>query len=189
MHIKWVTLSIALIIIIVAAWFLFTPQSANSPDLREVTIEEVQDSASGTQLAGTDFEGVLDTDVAFDHQALLGESSSESEEVEDQVSDPIFHALVTYTDHGFTPNKTVIQKGETVRFVNQADNPVWVAGNNHPTHSEYPEKDIESCLGTSFDTCRGLQSGEFWEFTFDQVGKWGFHNHRVSSHTGIITVE
>lgn len=182
MNVKIITFSIAVIIILVGAWLLFSPRSASSPTLEEVTTSE----ASGTQLAGTEFDGTLDTDVAFDHQAELEANMMTEEE---PMGDPIFHALVSYTNDGFDPATVTIQKGETVRFVNQADAGMWVGGDNHPTHTQYPESSEGDCSGTSFDTCRALQAGEFWEFTFNVVGEWGFHNHVRAGDSGTIIVQ
>ncbi|QSH39692.1 hypothetical protein JXR01_01650 [Candidatus Kaiserbacteria bacterium] len=184
MNIKWITLSIAVIIIIVAAWFVFTPRSADAPAADEVAADSSQ-AAGGTQLAGTEFDGTLDTDIAFDHQAVLEGNTME----EEPMGDPVFHALVSYTNEGFEPQSVTIQKGETVRFVNQADAGMWVGGNNHPTHTNYPETSEDACLGTSFDTCRALQAGEFWEFTFNNIGEWGFHNHIRARDGGTIVVQ
>jgi len=101
----------------------------------------------------------------------------------------IFAALVTYTDSGFEPAVVTIKKGETVRFVDQSTNGMWVGSAKHPTHAEYPQKSDTDCLGSSFDTCRVLLPGEFWEFTFDEVGTWKYHNHVYPSHTGTVVVE
>ena len=111
------------------------------------------------------------------------------------VGDEPFAALVTYTDNGFEPKTVAINAGETVRFVNQAETGMWVASNDHPTHTKYDGSVAsQHCIGSdplagAFDTCRVLSAGEFWEFTFDKTGSWGYHNHRRSSDTGTIAVE
>ena len=108
---------------------------------------------------------------------------------EEPIGDAPFAALVTATNDGFEPKVTAIKQGETVRFVNNSDSKVWVASAFHPTHKEYPETSASDCAGSSFDTCRGLLPGEFWEFTFDKVGSWKFHNHLNPSQTGVIEVK
>ncbi|PCI30788.1 hypothetical protein COB52_00915 [Candidatus Kaiserbacteria bacterium] len=108
---------------------------------------------------------------------------------EEPMGDPIFHALITYTDDGFDNSDITINKGDTVRFVDQSTNGVWVGSNSHPTHTNYPKKSEGDCLGSSFDTCRILVAAEFWEFTFDEVGKWSYHNHAKARDGGVITVE
>lgn len=82
---------------------------------------------------------------------------------------------IEITDKGFVPNKVSINKGQTVAFVNRDMRLHWPASGNHPTHSVYPE--TGGCIGSSFDACRGLKTGETYTFTFNQVGTWGVHDH------------
>lgn len=105
------------------------------------------------------------------------------------VADPAFDALIAYTDSGYSPATVTIKKGQTVRFVNNSSNQeTWPASAVHPTHGVYPEKTAADCLGSAFDACRGLKSGEFWEFTFNQTGTWRFHDHLHASKTGSVVV-
>ena len=45
--------------------------------------------------------------------------------------------LVSYTDAGFSPKDVTVSVGETVRFVNTSSNRMWVASDEHPTHTDY----------------------------------------------------
>ncbi len=56
----------------------------------------------------------------------------------------------------------------------------------HPTHTKYPE--TGGCIGSKFDACKGYAPGTNWEFTFNEVGVWGFHDHLYPQFTGKITV-
>lgn len=88
-------------------------------------------------------------------------------------------AEIVYTDDGFdTSGIGTIQVGDTVRFINNSSGSMWVASDEHPTHTIYPEFDQNSSVG----------SGGTYDFTFERAGTWGFHNHVRSSHTGSITV-
>ena len=128
-----------------------------------------------------------------DNNAIHSNGEGENEPAE-LVGDEPFVALVTYTDNGFEPKTVMIKKGETVRFVGQAETGVWVASNDPPTHTKYDSSAAsQHCLGSNplagaFDTCRALSAGEFWEFTFDNTGSWGYHNHRRSGDIGTIVV-
>ncbi len=130
-----------------------------------------------------------DTMAITEHDDTTADTMTETTDDEEPIGDPVFHALVSYTDDGFEPAVTTIAQGETVRFVNNSSRGLWVGGDDHPTHTRYPETSDDDCLGTSFDTCRPLQAAEFWEFTFTHAGEWGFHNHVRASHTGSIIVE
>lgn len=117
------------------------------------------------------------------------QSSSTTSEETGPIGDAPFQVLVTYTENGFEPKTVNINKGDTVRFMDQSTNGMWVASNNHPTHSLYPEKSASDCAGSSFDTCRVLKAGEFWEFTFNKVGTWRYHNHMNPSDEGTVVVK
>lgn len=94
---------------------------------------------------------------------------------------------VTNTDVGFFPAIVSIQKGGTVRFVNQSSEKMWVGSNPHPVHNGYPT--TGGCKASTFDSCRGVLPGEAWEFTFDIAGTWGYHDHLNPGKGGRITVE
>lgn len=102
-------------------------------------------------------------------------------------TDP-FDVTITYTDEGYTPNEITIKKGTRVRFLNASKEMTWPASGVHPTHTLYPEKENSDCLGSSFDACQDLKQGEFFDFTFNYVGEWRYHDHSHAYNTGVITV-
>lgn len=100
---------------------------------------------------------------------------------------------VTYTDSGFDPNNITIKAGDTVRFVNGSSASFWPASAFHPTHTTYPGSNITKC-GTPeainiFDACRAHTPGESYSFTFNEIGKWNYHNHLSASFFGSIVVQ
>jgi plastocyanin len=94
---------------------------------------------------------------------------------------------VEITSSGFSPEILKIKPGDTVTFVNKDSNPHWPASNVHPTHMEYPEPG--GCIGSSFDACGPLNTGETFSFTFSREGTWRYHDHLNSGLTGTIIVE
>lgn len=82
---------------------------------------------------------------------------------------------VDYTDSGFSPATLTVKVGDTVKFVNKSANPMWVASNPHPTHTDLPGFDEKS-------------TATEYSYTFTKVGSWGFHNHRNPSDGGTIVV-
>lgn len=88
-------------------------------------------------------------------------------------------SIVTYTDTGFNPSSLEIKVGQTVRFMNQSSHGMWVGSGPHPTHTAYPE----------FDAKKNIPNGEVYEFTFDKIGEWGYHNHKKENATGKIIVK
>jgi plastocyanin len=87
-------------------------------------------------------------------------------------------ATISVTNSGFSPASITVKKGTKVTFVNNGTNPVWPASNPHPTHTDYP----------GFDALSAVAPGQSWSFTFDRVGRWGFHNHLNPTQGGQITV-
>jgi plastocyanin len=74
---------------------------------------------------------------------------------------------VTFTDKGFSPASLTVKKGQTVTFVNNSSDKMWVAANPFPTSKDYP----------AFNEKSGVPSGSSWSFTFDKTGTWFYHNH------------
>ena len=88
--------------------------------------------------------------------------------------------VVDITDDGFQPSEIKIKKGTTVKFINQTKQWHWPASDLHPTHNLYSEFDPKKTIGPS----------EEWNFTFQLVGTWGYHDHLAAYITGkIIVVE
>lgn len=103
--------------------------------------------------------------------------------------DMVDAVTVTYTTSGFKPSTVEVTEGQTVTFINQSDRKMWVGSDDHPTHTKYPVKSAGDCLGSSFDSCRGLAVGESFTFTFTEAGSWGYHNHSQAGHRGTVVVK
>lgn len=91
---------------------------------------------------------------------------------------------------GFSPQVLEISVGESAAFINRQTGKSWPASDVHPTHTSYPGSGISKC-GTSeetriFDACGGLEQDEIYEFTFNEVGEWGYHDHLDPGKTGTI---
>lgn len=95
---------------------------------------------------------------------------------------------VTITDSGFNPKELKIRKGDTVIWTNESSGSSWPASAVHPTHRVYPQRSASDCLGSSFDACKRLANGESYQFKFDNVGSWRYHNHLRPRLTGVIIV-
>jgi plastocyanin len=87
---------------------------------------------------------------------------------------------VRYTPSGFVPKSVTIMKGQKVRFINEMGTPFSVASNPHPSHVNL----------AVFDQYKSSFKGAtIYEYTFDKVGVWGFHNHLKPQDTGEIIVK
>ena len=108
-------------------------------------------------------------EVASESSVVPGSSISSQENVA---------MVVTYTDNGFVPRSVEIQVGETVRFINESNRPMWVASDIHPAHNILP----------TFDQFGVSGFGESYEYTFDEAGEWKYHDHVNASEVGTIIV-
>lgn len=201
---KWLTLFIGAVIVIAGAWIMLSPENADSPETPTFEEGEAMEKKDGDAMENNHMEGgtmmeneamekkddgVMEGGASVNVDASASATTQTQEPEGEPMGDPIFHALVEYTDNGYVPARVTIKKGETVRFVNNSTRGNWVGGDNHPSHTIYPEKSASDCLGTSFDTCRALQAGEFWEFTFNHTGSWGYHNHIRARDGGTVVVQ
>jgi len=92
---------------------------------------------------------------------------------------------------GFDPDALLIRPGDSVVFVTTDSGSYWPASVKHPTHTVYPGSAFSKCGSGEviFDACEGLGESETFEFTFNEVGEWAFHDHWNPSNTGFIVVE
>lgn len=94
---------------------------------------------------------------------------------------------ISYADQGFSPVSLSIKKGDAAKFVNQSSRPLWVGSDPHPAHTGYPE--TGGCINSAFDSCRVIQPGDSWSFTFTISGAWGYHNHLNPGEKGTVIVK
>lgn len=132
--------------------------------------------------------------------SFAGESGKDDEIVEERV--PIgppstevaaqlakssgFEFLVSYTDNGFEPASTTLKAGQTIRFINNSRGKLWVAAVFSEGGSRYSGS--SDCGGSSLDTCGALDPGEFWEFTFNNSGTWGYQNNLDKEKAAVVEV-
>ena len=134
-----------------------------------------------TYRAAAPIEEVVPTPTDTETQ---GSTSEESAEV----------TVVIYTDAGFSPASVSVAVGDTVRFVNNSSQGMWVGADEHPTHTSYDGTSTrEHCANGSattdtFDQCTASPAGTTWEYTFTKAGAWDYHNHARSSHGASVTV-
>ena len=114
-------------------------------------------------------------------------------ETTDTTNGELNDLTVRYIDGDFKPSKMTVSVGDTVTFSNETDNDFWPASGLHPIHTVYPGSDISKCdtdeAGAFFDACKGLGTGLEWQFQFDEVGTWGYHDHLRPTNTGKIIVQ
>ncbi len=86
--------------------------------------------------------------------------------------------VVTYSSSGFQPAVVTVKVGEMVSFANDSSLQMWIASNSHPKHDILP----------SFDQKTSVAKGGSYEYTFQDVGTWRYHNHNAPSDQGTVVV-
>lgn len=88
--------------------------------------------------------------------------------------------VVSIGPNGFNPASITIKKGEAVMWINEdVGAPHWPASNPHPAHADYP----------GFAPGAAIAPGGSWQFEFDKVGTWGYHDHlNPTKFTGTVVV-
>lgn len=139
---------VATIVLIGAGIWAFNAQKAAAPEPATET------NTTSTQPSGT--EAVNDTPAADEQTNTV---------------------TITYTDNGFDKTSYTIQKGETVKVVNNSSAKMEFASADHPTHQENSELNLED-----------LAPGESTTFAPTKVGTWGVHDHEMANHTATLIV-
>jgi plastocyanin len=87
-------------------------------------------------------------------------------------------ATITYTNEGFTPATITVKVGDTIKIVNNAENVMYFASDEHPTHLNNSELNIGD-----------IEPGSSATVTVASQGTWGYHDHYNASAGGEIIVE
>ncbi len=84
---------------------------------------------------------------------------------------------ITYTDSGFSPDSYMVKAGGTVTVINKSSRDLEFSSDNHPTHTDETELNMDT-----------LSPGKSGTFTVTKVGTWGFHNHLTPQDIGSLMV-
>ncbi|MFA5990645.1 MAG: hypothetical protein WC794_00155 [Candidatus Doudnabacteria bacterium] len=85
---------------------------------------------------------------------------------------------IDYDGTKFAPQTLNIKVGDYVIFKNTGTTSFWPASDPHPSHTGYP----------GFDAGKAIAAGGKYQFQFEKVGTWGFHNHLSPEAVGIVIV-
>lgn len=86
---------------------------------------------------------------------------------------------MVFDGDAYAPQNITIKKGDAIVFENKSDKYFWPASNIHPTHGIYPE----------FDPKDAVAPGSSWNFKFEKIGSWRYHDHLHPYITGTIIVK
>jgi len=86
--------------------------------------------------------------------------------------------VITFTNNGFDKSQYTVRAGAVVTVKNESDMNMQFSSDDHPTHREDPELNMEV-----------LSPGESGTFTANTTGTHGFHDHINDQYTGILEVQ
>jgi plastocyanin len=138
------------------------------------------------------FLGLVVVAAGCVHATGSAESSPENEtSTPSEPADYSDTRTIYFTGSEFEPAELVVEQGDTVTWVSNSSTSMWVASDQHPTHTEYEGSTLrEHCqngdqTSQAFDQC---SQGEEFSFTFEKTGEWSYHNHQPFASGGTITV-
>ncbi len=97
---------------------------------------------------------------------------------EGTMSPDVLVVQIDYDGSKYAPQTVNIKVGDIVIFKNNSEGLMWPASAPYPVHTDYPE----------FDPKAGVSFGGKWQFKFEKVGEWKFHDHLKPSVLGVINV-
>lgn len=151
-------------------------------------VEKGLENNGDTSIPLTD---TITTDTTTNKIPSTNEKSGNKPNSEPEISGPKT-STITMTSNGFSPSTITISVGDSILFLNDDSSKHWPATDKHPSHKNYPGSNIGKCgsseENTIFDSCRGLSQGETYEFQFNEVGTWKYHDHLKPGLTGTIEV-
>jgi plastocyanin len=185
-----VTIVVA-VLVIAGAWYWYaTSYSANSQPSTNTTINT---NGNGADYSPNGTPGSNSPAPTDNSSSNAGDNSGVSADVNAGVTTSAPKtATVTLTASGFSPKSITIAKGGTVTFVNQSGGSMWVASDQHPSHTEFDGTNRQAHCAAGytgpkpFDQCG---NGNSYMFTFDKAGSFSFHNHLNADMTGIVVVQ
>ncbi len=181
----WIWALVAVVIIALGAWWYISSNNTAAPATTGTeqgagTVltgsEGGTASSTGPSNQGSD-QGMADTGVT----GSVGVGVATPKTV-----------TINYTASGFSPAKVTVNKGDTVKFVNQTSGNMWVASDEHPSHTEFDgtSRSTHCAAGysgpTPFDQCG---SGSSYSFAFTKAGSFAFHNHAAAQFGGTVVVQ
>jgi plastocyanin len=161
-------------------------------------VEETPETEAQSPEAEMPEESGEDTMSGMDSETSSSASTEESSSSQESSTSGESENTISYTSSGFEPSRITTEPGETVTFVDQTGNGVWVGSNNHPFHRNYdgtstqnhcryprdPER--QDRQGNPFDSCAAVSR---FSFAFNETGEYGYHNHLSAGDQGTVVVE
>ncbi len=107
-------------------------------------------------------------------------------------SNGISEVVIKYTKSGFEPESITVKLGTTVSWVNSSGRPMWVASDPHPSHTDLKGFDQLKIINKGWENPffkKVYAHGDaIYEYTFEKIGEWKYHNHVYPQDRGKVVV-
>lgn len=113
-------------------------------------------------------------ETTVENEEAQPNNNEDGVEFEDEDGENVEHKIV-YTGSVFDPEELTVNLGDKVIFINNGDENMQVASDDHPAHTDL--EDFESGI---------LEPGDEYSYVFDEAGTWGYHDHLNPSNTGTV---
>ena len=125
------------------------------------------------------FTNKSDTKSSSDKTPSTSTNNSGSASTDTTQSDKKIAATITYDGTTFSPEKTTVKAGETVKVINTSSNAsLGFDSDPHPVHTDNPDLNAGE-----------IGPGQSATFSTDKTGTWGFHNHDDPTQHGELVVQ
>ncbi|MBA2279539.1 hypothetical protein H0V99_03835 [Candidatus Saccharibacteria bacterium] len=118
----------------------------------------------------------INTETA--EQSADGQELGSEAETSTETSTEMAALTIIYTDSGFEEDTYSVTAGKTITIKNDSSRSLDFASDEHPIHTGNSELNVGV-----------VRAGQTMTFSVEKTGEWGFHNHLLSSHEGILTVQ
>jgi plastocyanin len=85
---------------------------------------------------------------------------------------------ITYNGTEFMPSTATVKVGDAIEVVNDSQNVMQFASDQHPTHLDNSEFNVGD-----------IEAGGSATFTVTAAGTWGYHDHYNATADGEVIVE
>lgn len=142
---------------------ILLPSQAKAPAMQEKKEMMMDSNEEKDTKQGPDEKGTTED----------AETATSTDTTEKQAVPP---PSVFYDGDVFAPSSVTIKVGQTITFKNTGSDPMWVASDPHPVHTNF----------SAFD--QRTSTAEY-SFTFEKTGTYRYHNHLSPSDRGTVIVE
>jgi len=158
---KYISAGIGILVVCILVWVVVRSLGQSSEFLKKVVVPSQNTSSFPTDTEKQNGSVVPVSGGAFGEKGGVAERT-----------------VITYSDAGFAPSSVTVKAGATVTFVNESTRGMWVASDVYPSNDLLP----------GFDQLGAVAKNGAYEYRFNTIGRWPYHNQVLKTHIGVVIV-